>query len=331
MQSMFKAPPWAKNAHLQTIWPSKIRKIDMPERVTETIDLPDGDFLDLTWTSKDIQPQQPLFLILHGLEGSAESNYAKGMQKALGNRGWASVLMHFRGCSGRLNRLERGYHSGETGDARFMIEWLREQYPSHFLGAIGYSLGGNVLTKYLGEYGDGSLLDAAAIVSAPLDLAACSRRMQTGFSRNYQNYLLDSMKSNFINKSRFTQFADYSPPSHDEIAAMSSFIEFDDRVTAPLHGFVDAEDYYRRCSGKHFVSQIKTRTLMIHARDDPFMTEEVIPDQWQIPDCVDYELSQHGGHVGFLFGSPWKPRFWLEERIPEWMSHRLTQNTAQYK
>ncbi len=328
-KSQFRAPFWSRNAHLQTIWASKVRKFPLrPSRTTE-FHLEDGDFLDLVWSSNPDATEHPIIVLFHGLEGSAESNYIIGMQAALALQNMTSVVMHFRGCSGRPNLLDRGYHSGETSDAKCFIQSLRRAYPNRLIGAIGYSLGGNMLTKLLGEEGAQSPLNAAAVVCAPLDLAACSHRMAKGFSRQYQRYLLKSMKSSVERKISGRGFRHFVAPDLEEIRQMRSFVDFDDKITGPLHGFQGAADYYLKCSGKPFVRNIKTPTLMVHAKDDPFMTDQVIPDASSIPECIHYEVSNHGGHVGFVYGYPWAPRYWLEERLPAWFSEQFQGSFSQ--
>lgn len=330
-KSNFQAPLWARNPHAQTILASKIRRFRFQSGWEEEFNLPDGDFLDLWWSEHPEKCNLPLVVLFHGLEGSANSNYIIGIQAALLTKGFNSVVMHFRGCSGRPNRKERGYHSGETTDARYFIKQLRSRFPTRFIGAIGYSLGGNMLAKYLGEEGSRSPLSSAAIVCAPLDLAACSHRIARGFSRQYQRYLLNSLKVSIERKRQSGAFKHFQVPHPHVLRAMSSFVEFDDLITGPLHGFKGAADYYLKCSAKTFVSKIRTPTLIIHAKDDPFMTDRVIPSAKIIPDCVRYELSEHGGHVGFVFGTPWAPRYWLEERLPEWISDSYRQFQEQTK
>ena len=185
------------NPHLQTLIPRLIRKAPLFEPVRQTIETPDGDFLDLAW-SEDWNSKQakkkPLFILFHGLEGSFNSPYANGLMDAFTSQGWLSVMMHFRGCSGRTNRLARAYHSGETGDARLFLSQINKEFPHQPKVALGVSLGGNMLVNYLATYRHDPLVDAATIVSAPLDLASCSSRIEQGFSRVYCNYLLNSLK-----------------------------------------------------------------------------------------------------------------------------------------
>ncbi|WP_260259986.1 hydrolase [Vibrio intestinalis] len=314
--TQFTAATGLSNPHLQTLAPRFIRKKALFEPIWQTLDTPDGDFLDLAWSeNKDAEAakNKPLFVLFHGLEGCFYSPYANGLMNAFAKQGWLSVMMHFRGCSGKPNKLARAYHSGEVKDARLFLEYLNQIFPQQKKVAVGISLGGNMLANYLAEYADEPLLDAASIVSAPLDLSACSERIEQGFSKLYKAYLLNSLKRNALRKHHLLKGE--LDLSYQSIKRVTRLYEFDDLITAPLHGFKDAEDYYQRCSGIHRLQEIRLPTQIIHAKDDPFMTDAVIP-QFVLPDNIDYRLLEQGGHVGFVSGSVLKPRFWLEETLP---------------
>ena len=198
-RTQFKPAWWLPNSHLQTIWPSVCRpNIKSLSLTRERLELPDGDFLDLDWSGKDLPG--PIVLILHGFEGSIESHYSKGMLQSINQRGWRGVFMNFRGCSGEPNRLPRGYHSGETDDVDFVVKTLLEREPKTDLAAIGYSLGGNMLLKWLGETGDENPLKAAIAISVPFDLHKAYQRIQKGFSRFYQWYLLRAIRERLLHK-----------------------------------------------------------------------------------------------------------------------------------
>lgn len=314
--TQFVAAKGLANPHLQTLAPRFIRKKALFEPVWQTLDTPDGDFLDIAW-SEDIDEQskadKPIFVLFHGLEGCFYSPYANGLMDAFAKQGWLSVMMHFRGCSGKPNKLARAYHSGEVEDARFFLEYLDQTFPDRTKVAVGISLGGNMLANYLAKYNSQPLLNAATIVSAPLDLSACSERIEQGFSKLYKNYLLSSLKKSALQKHHLLKGE--LGLSYQNIKRVTRLYEFDDLITAPLHGFKDAEDYYHQCSGIHRLKEITLPTQIIHAKDDPFMTEEVIP-KYVLPDNIDYRLFEQGGHVGFVTGSALKPRFWLEEALP---------------
>ena len=309
------------NPHLQTIVPRFLRRKALFEPVWQTLVLEDGDFVDLAWSEdwqQESATQKPIFILFHGLEGSFESPYANGLMKAFADKGWLSVMMHFRGCSGRPNRLAKAYHSGEVGDARFFLEHINQLFPQQKKVAIGISLGGNMLVNYLAHYRDDPIIDAATVVSAPLDLAACSKKIEQGFSRVYRRYLLGSLKSNALKKK--DSLRDALGISTQAIKGLRTLYGFDDTITAPLHGFRDAADYYSRCSGIRVLNQVTVPLQVIHSRDDPFMTREVIPE-FKLNDNIHYRLLHSGGHVGFLTGSIRKPKFWLEDAMPAYYRH----------
>ena len=236
-------------------------------------------------------------------------------------RGWLGVVMHFRGCSGEPNRNNRIYHSGETEDGTWFLHWLQREFGPVPTAAVGYSLGGNMLGCLLAEEGDRCPLDAAVIVSAPFMLEACSYHMDKGFSRVYQRYLLNLLKANASRKLK--AYPGSLPVDLRQLKGMRRIREFDDMITAKIHGFADALDYYRQCSAMPRLSDITKPTLIIHAKDDPFMDHHSIPPQEQLPANVEYQLTEQGGHVGFVGGTLRKPEMWLERRIPDWLNRWL--------
>ena len=317
MSSLFKPAWWLPGAHAQTIWPSLMRTPIEIETREERLTLPDGDFIDLEWTMNESDKK---IIVLHGLEGSIESSYARGILKAIQDQGWQAVFMHFRGCSGEHNIEDRSYHSGETSDIRFLIDTLTTRDPNVRLCAIGYSLGGNALLKYLGETRNDSKLESAVTVSVPYKLERCSQKLKKGFSRIYQRHLV----SRLLNKTR-DKFIDRQPPFDlSQLHRWKTFQLFDHHVTAPLHGFESGHDYYTQCSSYQFLKYITTPALLIHALDDPFMTRDVIPKPEDLSESIQLELSNHGGHVGFVSGNtPWNAKYWLEQRIPEFLGTYL--------
>lgn len=313
--SAFRPAWWLRNPHLQTLWPYLFRRWRRIDLRRERLELPDGDFLDLDWiTGAD---SGPIVLVLHGLEGSSRSGYAGGMLRAIQARGWRALVMHFRGCSGEPNRLPRSYHSGETGDLAYMVGVMRLRFPGVSLAVVGYSLGGNVLLKWLGETGAGNPLAAAVAVSVPFELHKAAWRLERGLSRLYQWKLLRSLRHRTAAK-----FSCMScPVPLGDLSLLTSFRAFDDRVTGPLHGFQGADDYYARSSSRQYLPGIRIPTLIVHALDDPFMTSDAVPKLSELATATCLELSQHGGHVGFLSGRfPWKAEYWLERRIPEFLA-----------
>ncbi|MEC6824806.1 hydrolase [Photobacterium piscicola] len=321
----FSAATGLGNPHLQTLLPRFIRRQPLFTPITQRLEMPDGDFIDLAWTEQPdhTNHHQPLIILLHGLEGSFNSPYANGLLMAAKQQGWLGVMMHFRGCSGELNRHPQSYHSGDIKDVRFFIQWLRQQFPQRPFMAVGVSLGGNVLINYLANYRDNSELIAAQAISPPLNLASCSDRIQQGFSRVYQRYLLTSLKRTVTQK--IDRQPHTMPINQQQLASINSVWQFDQAVTAPLHGFKNADDYYQRCSGLQQLMKIRSPLRIIHAKDDPFMNSDVIPSQ-PLPANIRYDLSAAGGHVGFINGSLLKPQFWLEHTVPAWFQQQLDQH-----
>lgn len=309
-KSPFKPSWWLSNAHLQTIWQTFFRK--QPEVVTqrERFLLPDGDFVDLDWAGYE---GGPIVLILHGMAGSIESPYAKGMLRTVVDNNWCGVFMHFRGCSGEPNRLTRTYHSGDTGDLSVVVKELQQRYPGKPVAAVGFSMGGNVLLKWLGETGANNPLVGAVAVSVPFELEKSANHINKGISRLYQWWLLRDLRALMSRKFKKGKGA---PVTLEDIAHIHSFWEFDTKITAPLHGFIDAKDYYTQASARQYLKNIKIPTLILHSNDDPFMTKDSVAEANELSSELTLELSDFGGHVGFVAGTPWKPIYWLEQRIP---------------
>ncbi|EQB4443337.1 hydrolase [Pluralibacter gergoviae] len=310
------------NRHLQTMLPRLIRRRVQFEPHWQRLDLPDGDFIDLAWSEDPYQARhKPRLVVFHGLEGSLHSPYAHGLVHAAMQQGWLGVVMHFRGCSGEPNRARRIYHSGETEDGSWFLSWLRREFGNAPTAAVGYSLGGNMLACLLAKEGDSVPLDAAVIVSAPFMLEACCYHMDKGFSRVYQRYLLNLLKANASRKLK--AYPGTLPVDLKRLKSVRRIREFDDLITSKIHGFADAIDYYRQCSAMPVLSQITRPTLIIHAKDDPFMDHYSIPAQEELPNNIHYQLTEHGGHVGFVGGTLRRPEMWLEKRIPDWLKQFL--------
>jgi hypothetical protein len=298
---------------LQTLFPHIFRNRRPPPLRRERIELDDGDFLDMDW-SKD--RDSPLVLLLHGLEGSVRSHYVAGLIHALSGCGFQVALLNFRGCSGEPNRLTRSYHSGETGDLDTILKLLANRHPQRPVYVIGISLGGNVLLKWLGENPAQTQVLKAVAISVPFLLNTAALRLQLGFSRFYQAYLLHKLRTSTRNKAKRLTL----PINTDSLSGLKTFRQYDDHVTAPLHGFRDVDDYYERCSSRSFIKHIQTPTLILHALDDPFMTPEAVPDTTELGPGVRLEISRRGGHVGFVGGAvPWKPRYWIDKRVCCWL------------
>lgn len=322
-KSTFKPAWWLRNGHLQTLYPALFRRMAVTSGVRrERLETPDQDFVDIDWLGEG---DGPLVILLHGLTGCSSSGYIVGLRQVLSRQGLRSVTLNFRGCSGEPNRLARAYHSGDTGDIDFLYRTLRRREPDTFMAAVGFSLGGNVLLKWLGEQGSHVDLAAAAAVSVPLQLNVCADAMDSGFSKVYRDRLIYELKQYMHDKYRHLQ----KLGQHDEAEKISglgdmsdieSFWQYDDRVVARLHGFDSAEHYYRLSSSRQFLKKIAIPTLLIQAYDDPFMTPEVLPHEHELSRYVCLEVTQGGGHVGFISGRfPLRPKFWLEQRIPDFI------------
>ncbi len=310
----YVAPAWLPGGHAQTIWPLLI-KGPLPGYRRERWDTPDRDFIDLDWV--DAGPGAPCVVLFHGLEGSSRSHYARRLMQAVELRGWHGVVVHFRGCSGEPNRLPRSYHSGDSAEIDWVLRRLHGRgHPALFVA--GVSLGGNALLKWLAEQGSAAcgLIDAAAAVSAPLDLAAVDAALSSGFSLVYARHFLRTLIPAAVAKER--RF----PGSVDlrRAQAARTLRDFDDAVTAPLHGFLGADDYYARSSAGPLLHAVRAPTLLLHAANDPFLPPAAIPRREHLPDCMTLDLLAHGGHVGFVHGA-------LPGRI-DWLAQRLLAHFA---
>ncbi len=319
----FRPATGLANPHLQTLWGPLWRKLAPIERERERLWLADGDFIDLDWYGPH-QPEAPLVLVLHGLTGSSNSPYVKGLQLALEARGWASVAVNWRGCSGEPNLLPRSYHSGASEDLAEIIELLRAKRPLAPLHAVGYSLGGNVLLKYLGERGAQSQLQSAVAVSVPFRLDQCADRIGLGFSKVYQAHFMREMLAYVQNKQRHLRDGGHHATVETldglgSLRNLKTFWEFDGKVTAPLNGFRDVHDYYKRASSRYYLADNRTPTLIIHAKDDPFVFSHSVPSPEELAPQTQFELHARGGHVGFVEGSLRRPHYYLERRIPQWL------------
>jgi len=315
---------WLPGSHAQTVGARLLRSRRGVDFRRERLELPDGDFLDLDWADVAGAPPRteplPLVVVLHGLEGSARSTYALESYRALAREGVAAVGLNFRSCSGEPNRLPRLYHSGETGDLRFVLRVLRERFPRRPLGTLGFSLGGNVMLKYLGESPD-ALPAAAAAVSVPYDLAAGADYIERGWSRAYRRYLVRKLQRKVALKAaQLDGLVDLAL-----LRRARTFREFDDAGTAPLHGFTDADDYYRRSSSKAYLPAVAVPTLLVHALDDPFLPPHALPDAAILDKSrwLSAAFVPHGGHVGFVAGPPYAPIFFAERQAARFLADAL--------
>lgn len=320
---------WIPSAHLQTLWGKFFRRQPAAPTVVERWDTPDGDFLDLHRISA--RRGAPRVLVLHGLEGTVRSHYAQGLLNEAARRGWGADLLIFRSCGSEINRTRRFYHSGETSDMAFVLDRIVAEHPDSTLAIAGVSLGGNVLLRFLGEHGTKlpRQLAAAAAVSVPFDLLRSSRRINRGFSRVYQRYFLDSLRRKASEKQR--RFPDLAAP--EAIARLRTLEDFDNLITGPLHGYRDAQDYYRRASSLPILGRIRINTLLLSAADDPMLPPEVLDEVRVIArgnPRLHLEFVDRGGHAGFIAGSsPWRPFYYAEHRVGEFFAAQFGRVGAQ--
>lgn len=328
--STFQPSRLFRSAHLQTVYPTFIGRASHFPRIRERFELADGDFVDLDWAGSEYAKagNPRIVLILHGLCGSSSSNYVLGLQQQLLAHEIASVAMNFRGCGGEPNRMLRAYHSGDTADMNEVFHALVRRFPTASFASVGYSLGANAMLKWLGEMGPKSALSAAVAVSSPYDLGLSTVRISRGVSNLYQRHLVKGLVGYVDAKldyyRRQNEWRKYNELRElGALVAAKTFVDFDQLITAPLFGYDSAEHYYEQCSSLPFLPDIKTPSLLIHAIDDPFVHPEAIPTAQHLAADTVLELSDFGGHVGFVSGSLIKPVFWLDQRIPEFLLERL--------
>ncbi len=313
----FTAAWWCRNPHLQTLWHGLLRRAPRIAWRREVLDLPDGDFVDLDWLDDG---NGALVVLVHGLCGCSGSRYLRGLAARLQAHGHGVVALNLRGASGRPNRRPVTYHSGHTADLAHLVDVLAHRHPGRALFIAGFSLGGNLLLKWLGSQPRHQALRGAVAVSVPYRLEMAARRMGRGASRLYQRHLLARLRNDHQRRWRLLA----GRADLDAALRARDFVAFDDALTAPVNGFVDAADYYARCSSLPCLRHVTVPTLLIHALDDPFMTPETVPDAADLGEGVQLECHRHGGHVGFVAGSvPWRARYWLEERIIAWLNETL--------
>lgn len=318
MTNHFHAPWWLRHTHLQTLYPAFFRKKVHIQLHSERLATPDSDFIDIAYPDDN---NGDLVLVFHGLEGSIESHYSRGMLKALYDAGLLPVFMHFRGCSGVANNQPRRYHSAETSDPALLFQVMTNRYPGRKIYAVGFSLGGNMVLKWLNDLADSSPIKKAVAISVPFDLSICDKRLQKGLSNIYLKHLLAKLHQGIKLKYEAGLF----PADYDKAINSKTFWEFDEYATAPLHGFKGADDYYAQCSSKFHLNNIQTPTLIIQAKDDPFLTDEALPTASELSPHITLELTQNGGHVGFiarkgLLGL----EYWAEQRTVEFFTSQST-------
>jgi predicted alpha/beta-fold hydrolase len=323
--TQYRAPRWLPGGHAQTIHASVWALRPAVTYWRERWETPDFDFIDLDWVDNphqelalDQPDDTPLVVLFHGLEGSSDSHYARGLMHAVNARGWHGVVVHFRGCSGEVNRLPRAYHSGDSAEIDWILRRLRSTRSSAIYVA-GVSLGGNALLKWLGEQGDDALavVTRAAAVSAPVDLAAAGVALAHGFNLIYTRNFLFTLKARTLAKmKRYPALCDKRG-----MQAARTLRVFDDLVTAPLHGFDGVDDYYARASSKPFLKTIAAPTLVLNARNDPFLPARFLPTPNEVSPAVELETPASGGHVGFITGKFPGNIDWLSQRLLRFFEH----------
>jgi predicted alpha/beta-fold hydrolase len=317
-RQIYRAPWWLPGGHLQTIYPYLMLRTSPPLYRRERIETPDGDFVDFDWV--DANRDAPTVVLFHGLEGCSRSHYARNLMRAVAARGWRGVVAHFRGCGGEPNRLQRAYHSGDADEIDWMLRLIAAR-TGKAVFAAGVSLGGNALLKWLAreKHDAGSVVAAATAISAPIDLMTAGHRLGSGFNRVYGLHFLRSLKPKAMEK-----LARYPDPSRlRRVRAASSLRAFDDAFTAPVHGYRDVDDYWTRASTKSELSHIAIPTLIVHARNDPFLPGRYLPDGGPKSDTVEYEFTDQGGHAGFVSGTFPGNLSWLPQRVLGFFNQHL--------
>lgn len=321
----YVAPAWLPGGNAQTIYPYLLRPgLPLVYR-RERWELDDGDFIDLDWLDVGGSADAPLVVLFHGLEGSSRSHYVLSLMGAVQKKGWRGVVVHFRGCSGSPNRLPRAYHAGDSAEIDRILRRIKKQSESGAVAArlfaIGVSLGGNALLKWLGEQGEqaGQVLDGVTAVSVPLDLMASGRALDLGFNRIYTRIFLDSLKRKALGK--LDQYPDLF--DRKRVATTKTLYDFDNLVTAPLHGFRNTDEYWGQSSSKPWLRHVRVPTLVINARNDPFMPASALPLAEEASSAVMLEFPEQGGHAGFL-SSPFPGKLaWLPERVIGFFASRI--------
>lgn len=303
------------NGHAETIFPYFFRYLPPVNYQRERIETEDGDFLDLDWIKTD---RKKLVILSHGLEGCSQSSYNIGMSWFLSNNGYDVMVWNHRGCSGEPNRLKTSYHSGFSQDLNFVISYVNENFDYTSIDLVGFSMGGNITLKYLGEQGEHvpSNIHRAVAISTPVSLTDCSQALSKGISRVYTKNFIYRLVNKLEAKKKM--FPDLNVETK-KLKKLWSFKKFDDRLTAPLYGFKSAEDYWEQASSLPFLKNIKRPSLILNALNDPFLAglcypTEIVKDM----ECVHLETPERGGHVGF----PQKGlrEFWSESRILEFLN-----------
>ena len=319
----YKAPWWLPSAHAQTIYPPLFAKRPTIQYPRERWDstphgIADGDFVDVDRLAG--HADKPLLVVFHGLEGNSQRIYALNLMHVAQQRGWRGMVPHFRGCSGEMNRLPRAYHSGDAAEIDWILRRAKSESPNAPVYVAAISLGGNATLKWLGEQGSNAIniVEAVAAISAPLDLTAAGNALEVGFSKIYAKNFLNTMKKNALAKLAVHP----GIFNADVVRAATTLREFDNEVTAPLHGYRDTDDYWLRASAKPGLSNICVPTLVLNARNDPFLPASALPAASEVSSLVTLDFPLDGGHVGF-FSAPFPGNSqWMPQRVFNFFDHQ---------
>ena len=301
-----------------------MRRVPSVNLLEETLELPDQDFLEWFWLrdTYEAPAEAPTILILHGLEGCARSNYVQDLMRQLGSLGWRAVVMQYRNCGEKPNRLAQSYHAMHWQELDWTVENLRGRFPGAPIGVVGFSIGGSILLNWLGQNEIKHIATACAI-SVPYKLAPCADRLNQGFSKIYQTYLMGRLKRSAVRKGDLLKDA-LGLSDLSQINKLNTLWEFDDLLTAPLHGFKNVHDYYEKASCRQYLKSVQVPTLLVHALDDPFMVPEVVPQASELSGLIQTAFVPVGGHVGFVSGSfPGKEWSWLSQIVPNFFETNL--------
>jgi uncharacterized protein len=319
---VYRGPWWLRGAHAETVYPALFgRRPSIAYRrerwETTPHGKPDGDFIDVDHL--DGQPGKPVLVVFHGLEGSSQGVYALNLMAEVQRRGWYGVAPHFRGCSGEINRLPRAYHSGDAAEIDWILRRVKAQHPSSRVFVAAISLGGNATLKWLGEQSTAAnpIVEAATAISAPLDLMAAGAALERGFCKVYTRNFLVTMK-----KKALAKLAVHPGIFNADIAKNARTIrEFDNEITAPLHGYRDTDDYWTRASSKPGLADVTVPTLVLNALNDPFLPASALPSRDAVSKFVTLDYPARGGHVGFLSGPFPGHGAWMAERTFHFFDH----------
>lgn len=323
MTADFVPAKWMSNAHMQTMWPLFFRKVPDLNRRRERFETPDNDFFDVDWYGNG---EKGIVILMHGLTGCSSSHYIIGLQQALERQNFTTAGLNFRACSGESNRKAGSYHAGFTDDIDQLYQSIRKQNLNIPIYTVGFSLGGNIMLKWLSEKAGDIDIRGSVAVSVPFKLANCADRVDRGFSKVYRHHLISAMKEKLADKlAYFEQNNLYEEANKlkalGDLSRIKSFWEFDNDVVARLHGFDDVHDYYQKNSSINFLKEIQVPTLLIHAEDDPFTSPSVLPNNNELSESMRLLTTMTGGHVGFVGETePEGNKFWLEKIIPDYIN-----------